>query len=445
MKRTPILVLVLPLALSSVVGAVSAPTYAATTCHGLPVTIQGTPGGQVEGTPGNDVIDSNGSTRVSAGAGDDTICQTTTGHVEAGDGNDYVEATSAGDQVSAVLGAGSDTYRGGTAFDLVAAGESPAGPLGLPDLGGNADTESDDIDTGAGGDVVVSGHDGLPNGDRLVLGDGDDQLYLRGTTAAVDPGSGVNQLVPGTDPADPSPFGLDTRAGALTRQGTPVWSIPGFTEFRLRGFALAGPATIRGSKADEDFNLFDRPSGGPVDIAAGGGDDDILLGAGDLGDLAGQGGRDELRLVGTFGGNKKALGRIDLRLDRGRATVTVAGQTQRSRVTGFESVTSIGFYTATAAGSARSELIRLGGACHISIDGGGGDDTLVHRNTTNCRAGTGQARDEFTRVRGGPGDDTLIGSPGPDLLLGDSGRDRADGRLGIDRCVAEIRTGCEKS
>ena len=444
MKRTPILVVVLPLALSSVAVAVSAPTYAATTCHGLPVTIQGTPGATAQGTPGNDVIDTNGASTVAAGAGDDTVCVTNSGELTVlttDDGNDYVDATQ-GNKIAATLGTGSDTYRGGAATDWVTAG---TGLAGVPEVGGAVDVDADDIETGAGADLVSSGHDGMPNGDRLVLGDGDDQLYLHGTTAAADSGTGADQLVPSTDPDDPALFGLDSRAGVLTREGVAVWSIPGFTDFVLRRFALAGPATIRGSGADEEFNLFERPSGGRVDIAAGGGDDNVNIAEGQVGTLAGQGGRDELRVVSPIAGSKKARGQLELRLDRQRATVTTAGRTRHWKISSFESVTALGFYRAHAVGTDKSELIRLGSACHVTIEGRGGDDTLVRRHSFSCGPGKSGGGDQSDVLRGGPGNDILIGSSGPDVLLGDSGRDRADGRLGDDRCVAEIRKGCETS
>jgi Ca2+-binding RTX toxin-like protein len=439
-NRTALVALLLPLAIAPV-GLAGTPAYAAPTCHGLPVTLQGTPGANLQGTPGNDVIDTNGAQAVLAGSGDDTICVTNSGlHVGvlAGEGNDYIEAAEA-HEVVATLGAGADTYRGGAGYDAVVAGENNGGAADLA-----VDTEADDVETGAGGDVVFSGRDGLPNADRLLLGDGDDGAFLRGTTAAADAGSGDNRLTPFTDPADPATWGLDTTSGVLTRDGVAMWSIPGFTRFSLRSFAQGGGIVIRGSRADEHFELWERPGGGRVDVAAGGGDDDIVVNESQSGLVDGQRGHDELLILDTYlADTPEQGGRIDLRLDRGRATVVSQGTTHRWRLGRFESVTSSGFYRASAVGTRRGELIRIGGACHVTVDGRGGDDTLARRRGSFCGAGGSGGRDQSTLVHGGPGDDRLIGSQGPEVLIGDSGRDQAEGRAGIDRCEAEREFGCE--
>ena len=436
MDRTALVALLLPLTVAPV-GLAGPPAYAATTCHGLPVTLQGTPGANLQGTAGNDVIDTNGARETQAGAGDDTICVTNPGRftwVYAADGNDYVDATP-GHQVLAWLGAGSDTYRGSRDKDYVVAGEASGGPAE-----GAVDTEADDIETGAGADAVYSGWDGLPNGDRLLLGGGDDSLSLRGTSAAVDSGTGANRLIPYTDPLDSAAWGLDTRAGVVTRQGVAVWRVSGFTDFSLGGFAPAAQVTIAGSSADETFDLLRRVSAARVDVAAGGGDDQIFVNANHVGTLDGRAGRDRLAMTGIFGGAKATRGRIDLRLDRSRATVTVQAQTRRWQLISFESVSSAGFYRARAVGAKGDEAIHLGGACRVVIEGGGGDDTLVRRPALGCS----HREDQSSLLRGGPGDDLLIGWLGPDVLIGEAGRDRAQGRLGIDRCAAEVESGCER-
>jgi hypothetical protein len=173
--RSSVAALVLPLGLLPL-GAVAAPSYAVDTCHGLPVTIQGTANAAIAGTAGDDVIVTNGAQSVVAGAGSDTICVVGGGKyttVLAQSGDDYVQVLD-DSLVYAYLGLGSDTYRGGTGGDSVSA-------AGAPNLGGDTsvDTETDDLETGAGPDTVTSGIDGQPNNDRLVLG--------RGTTARRSP------------------------------------------------------------------------------------------------------------------------------------------------------------------------------------------------------------------------------------------------------------------
>lgn len=78
----------------------SAPSAAASgtaqTCQGKPATIVGT-GPDIQGTTGNDVIVTGGSSVTLADAGDDLICVTPYPHedlfVDAGPGDDVVDAS----------------------------------------------------------------------------------------------------------------------------------------------------------------------------------------------------------------------------------------------------------------------------------------------------------------------------------------------------------------
>ena len=63
---------------------------------------------------------------------------------------------------------------------------------------------------------------------------------------------------------------------------------------------------------------------------------------------------------------------------------------------------------------------------------GGGDDRVNVLETASAR------------VRGGSGDDRMVGSHGNDRLLGGGGRDVADGRSGADTCQAEVIVACER-
>ena len=56
--------------------AVAVPAESAFVCHGMPATIVGHPGSQVEGTPGDDVIVSNSARSADGGDGNDLICIT---------------------------------------------------------------------------------------------------------------------------------------------------------------------------------------------------------------------------------------------------------------------------------------------------------------------------------------------------------------------------------
>src|SRR4051794_24223292 len=69
-----------------------APTYAAAVCQGRAATIEGA-SGNIDGTPGNDVIVSTGTTtHVNGLGGDDLIC-VVGGDVDSGGGNDSILST----------------------------------------------------------------------------------------------------------------------------------------------------------------------------------------------------------------------------------------------------------------------------------------------------------------------------------------------------------------
>lgn len=97
----------------------SAASSTAQTCQGRPATIVGT-GPAIQGTPGDDVIVTGTSQVTYALAGNDLVCVSPTAlRVYAGDGDDVVDASEAGTQISAYLGAGLDRYLGGPGQDLV--------------------------------------------------------------------------------------------------------------------------------------------------------------------------------------------------------------------------------------------------------------------------------------------------------------------------------------
>ena len=113
--------------------------HAASTCHGLPATIEASTGA-VTGTAGDDVIVVTGTvTRVEAGDGNDLICLVDTRElpgfniyifVDPGAGDDVVDASAAGARTSASLGPGADSFTGSPFADQVSAGTGP--PEGSP-------------------------------------------------------------------------------------------------------------------------------------------------------------------------------------------------------------------------------------------------------------------------------------------------------------------------
>lgn len=177
---------------STLVVAAPGPAPAAVTCHGLEATIVGSPDTVVEGTPGADVIVSNGSYRVLAGAGDDHVCVTdatgsedSDGTVVSGEDGDDVITVDDPDYATGFVavfpGPGEDAVVGGSGRDQV-----------------HASPGADTIDTGAGDDLVVVQGPAPVTPVSVDLGPGDDVLDLRsGTTmlgATLAGGPGTDRL-----------------------------------------------------------------------------------------------------------------------------------------------------------------------------------------------------------------------------------------------------------
>ena len=83
---------------------------------------------------------------------------------------------------------------------------------------------------------------------------------------------------------------------------------------------------------------------------------------------------------------------------------------------------------------------------HGLVAGGAGDDhldTVVSIGDAHLCGRNG--KDVDLVVRGGAGDDTLLGAFSPDTLLGGRGTDYAHGFRNIDRCRAETVVSCEQA
>jgi Ca2+-binding RTX toxin-like protein len=166
--------------------------------------------------------------------------------------------------------------------------------------------------------------------------------------------------------------------------------------------------------------------------------------------------------------------------------LAVAG-VKAADIAGF-SIVSVVAPRAIVRGNAEDNMLRASG-CRVTIVGKGGDDYLdgyvgEDAPSFECRSGT-----SGTTMRGGPGDDEMIGpfdavggpkaagryrlignagsdklrgglladvllggrghdelsaGGGADVLRGHRGRDRADGGWGRDVCVAERERRCER-
>lgn len=439
-------------------------TAAEETCHGEAASLVGEPGGFVHGTPGRDVVVTNGASSVRTFEGDDLICITGRDHadgtqhvvtLDAGDGDDVVDGTAADSwPVDGMLGAGADVFAGGAGDDNVDSG-------GLYGDSGEVDI----IRTGDGDDSVLSGNGSVTTADIIDLGGGNDSLSWGAASLApggsidggTHSGAGVDQihLPMGTDHSI-----IDNVAHTLRRDGTLVASWTG-----IEGFFLTGPrnfppvavdVNFTGSDLDEELTIL-AGTGTAVRATAdlGGGDDTLVLWhLPDVGSrFEGGSGRDVVNAGTTSGGLKLDLRRGEL--SAGRSTPTLP-------VTGFRDAYLIGRRVQVIGDRHGNRL--SGHGCRVRLDGKEGHDQLREfrawrsyhfrqikfdctprtlmfgrRGEDTLRGGRG-----LDRLFGGPGLDRLKGRKGTDLLLGGRGLDRADGGPGNDRCAAERKRRCER-
>lgn len=374
----------------------------AETCQGQPATIVGTPGGQVTGTEGADVIVTNGATRVDALGGDDRVCAT------------------GGGGVVAVLGAGADTFtdENGGSHQVVAGtwdgtdieadvirlskfGRVTSGMAGQP----NADI----IDLALAGYVHWNGVQTAPGGVTVGKGGG---LFLR---------SAYNVRVE----ASGSVTGADT---SLTWAGH-------FDEFSFATEAAVGLLEFRGTDAVEHLTV-DAPAKFNRNVQLGGGDDTYRTNGlgGRFSKAKGNKGEDRLLLdVPT----QRLKADLDRRVDdknSGAAT----------RIRNFEDYV-VSAKTARIRGTNRGERITVV-TCKAWVNAGPGKDLVIANAEygDGDELGTPRCGKYRAVVNGGRGHDTIKGSPGSDRLLGNRGRDATDGRAGRDTCGAERRVRCER-
>ena len=471
------------------VAAASVPT-----CQGEPATIVGGPRqGDLEGTPGDDVIVSNGSSDVFAGLGDDLVCMTGQAPsedggqwvgVDAGPGDDSVTAAlGEQDLLFVALGEGADQFAGGRESDYLY-----AGTFGADDEYELDDHEADVIDTGGYGlDYVVIG-DGGPLADQVRVRSphGIVHAYASGLTPEASLSGGARTALAVIDDAAGA-WSVDLAEESASLAAVLAFSWNGFGRFV---WAVRGTVTVQGTDGS------DVVTGPVVGGDLGGGDDRVYAWASrtdhgsHLTPIDGGAGVDQLRVY---------AGEVDLAEQAGAGLVPftpgdVTLDVRRQHVT-FESggvIPIAGFEwhgaqtngVATLIGSAADDVL-YGAACDLQVQAGGGDDLVMqvprvgsagfdnptcagrgggresrlaggagddNLVATTRRAtllgGTGddrlQADDGRDRLRGGVGDDLLLGEGGDDVLLGEAGIDTARGGRGDDTCRAEYGSDCER-
>jgi Ca2+-binding RTX toxin-like protein len=386
----------------------------------------GSPGGTILGTEGDDTLDGTG--------GNDTI--------SAFGGDDFVTARE-----------GNDSLDGGSGHDRLW-----------------ADSGDDFLTGGAGNDLLV----GQGGNDTQLGGEGDDTFY--GGIApqgqfghdSLDGGSGID-LLDYTRTSIWSGVTIDLGAGALTggdQGGTGSATVAGIENVvasgladRIVGSAAAnmldgydGRDTLEGGAGDDTlFGSFSDDwliGGDGNDWLDGGHESDTLTGGAGADDFAFTtdgvdaitdfaSALDELRFEGT---TFTRIGASDFGAGDARfhaAAGATSGQDADDRVI-YNTTTGEVFYDADGSGSQASRLVaRLQpGAALVASDigvdngipdqqvnGGPGDDSLT--------GGEG-----FDTINGLGGNDTLNGLGGDDVLDGGPGNDSLEGGEGADRFAA---------
>ncbi|RYC13235.1 hypothetical protein [Nocardioides zhouii] len=388
-------------------------TAAGETCQGRAATIVGTPGGQITGMEGADVIVTNGATRVDALGGDDLVCVT---------GQDGVTSVPG---VVAILGVGADTF---TASN----GGSHTIFAGTVD---GTDTEADVIRSSGYG-LVTSGMAAQPNADVIDLAFG--EVSWSGIQTAPGAVSVGTDGILGVRSAN-GDVTMDA-SGTVTGADTMLTWTGQFDRFVFTTSAERGRFTFRGTGGTEHVKV-DAPTTYDRDIALGGGKDSYesnTLG-GRATRIKGDGGRNQLLL--ELGSHD----RVRADLSRSRVTATQAGVTDSIRVRGFDDLI-VAAKRADVIGTNRANRIGVI-ACRTTIKGTTGRDDL-YADSRYRGLGTWttpRCANYKATIYGGPGNDTITGSIGNDRLIGGPGKDIVMGRwAGFDVCQGEKLRECEK-
>jgi Ca2+-binding RTX toxin-like protein len=439
--RARVAVAALVLCLVGVGGSPVGGAAAATgeTCHGQAATLVGTPGSTVQGTDGADVVVTNGAANTSTGAGDDLVCVTgggglDTAFVSVDDGADVVDTVASQAGAARVfLGLGDDTYTGGAGADLVDADDPWDSPPG---------EGADVVTTGGGNDMVATG--GSPSSidhDTIDLGPGRDDAWLQGP---VDPAMPI-QGGPGVDRIELDRSTLrhalviDNATGQATDAGVPVLTWTSLEEFDLTPIGPHAPPSFIGGAGPE--RLVSQVALTSVDLGAG--DDTVNLEpSGALVDhatYAGGAGHDAFVLYAGAGDMAR---RVSLDIPAGRLFFRRGDPAGvHAGIRGFER-DRFSARRLDVVGSAHADHLQWLG-CRGFVDGGGGRDLIEAMSDSDAGCGY-LGQDAQLVVRGGGGNDRLLGSYFPDVLLGGPGDDVANGRGNRDRCVAETTFRCER-
>ncbi len=395
--------------------------------------------GQVEGTAGNDLID---STYLLDPEGD---------KIDANDGTGFAGTTGDADYV--VAGAGNDTVIANLGNDIIygeAGDDSLTGGIGSDQIFGGAD--QDKIFGGADNDTLYgdAGNDSMFGGtgnDSLYGGDGDDTLSgdagnnrLEGgagtDTFQIARDNGTNTILGGESVGDLDALIFDAQSSGGVRV-VYTGSEAGSYAFTAGGSAgtFAEIEKLTGSAGNDSFDatlatlgVSILASGGSdtliggrgADTLSGGDDADrFLVGTGDRVD-GGEGGTDNDTLVAT----SVATIAFDP-LNRENGTITFVDNSTMTFTNIEKLVLNGGNPDGVVQGTAAGELI---GAGYVDRDG----DIIDARDSILPTPGT-----DADEIYAGDGNDTVYGLEANDSIYGGEGDDQIYGGNGDDYIEAD--------
>jgi len=231
--------------------------------------------------------------------------------------------------------------------------------------------------------------------------------------------------------------------------------------------AVSTPITFSGGDGDDSFDA--RFAAADVDLTGNSGSDTLMGGSGND-QLIGGSGKDELiggggndSLFGSGGTGDTLVGGPGNDMLDGGAGNDIVSETflfgdltlTNSSLTGLGDDIVVDIERAMLTGGAAGQTFDVSafftpGLTSVTLDGGGGDDTLIGSNGNDVLVGSGgndqiEAGTGSDRVFGGSGSDTLLGGPGDDFirglgasgdqLIGGAGNDTLNGGRGVDRLI----------
>lgn len=385
----------------------------------------------IKGTPGRDVIVTNGQRKTESVGGNDLICVTgpNVQTIVAGDGDDRILLPT-GRKLFAYIkpGPGNDFVRGGAGDDKVYQEEKFNG--------------TDTINTGGGDDIVIYPSTGRTRSkDKITLGAGDDEVLRFANTlfpaggAVIAGGPGYDKVNLNADESRDQSFSaaqIDMTAGTIVTDIGTV-KVPDIEYLFISANNPDAEITYKGTAGSDNFSSFPFP----VSTELLGGNDTFKVSA-----PAPEG-------AVVDGGTGRNTLDFDIFSDLLIADLSAGTATMRfgarinmySRLNNFSDVLGVSDGDIELTGTDGPNRFAVNG-CSVTVDAGDGDDTVAVARPDEDSQPQCDPLDSWS-LNGEGDNDKLTGSSFNDVIIGGDGTDTADGGQGADACDAETETACE--